>query len=134
MTDRLCVITRGVRSPLRMWPMTLDRRSRTQQTLDFEYDEGHQEQSITAMAGIPLLVQAFRSLGLPASVKRNVLIKQRDRGYDEATYIESFLILNAAGGECLDDFAHLRKDAVRETDRARVAKPGSSAQFSVPVP
>ena len=25
--------------------------------------------------------------------------------------MESFVILNAAGGECLDDFAHLRSDA-----------------------
>src|SRR5579862_4847733 len=88
--------------------------SPTQQALGFSYDEGHAEQGITAMAGIPLLVQAFRSLGLPASVKRNVSVKQRERGYDEATYVESFVILNAAGGECLDDFAHLRKDAVGE--------------------
>ena len=40
--------------------------SATQQGLGFEYDEGHTDQSITALAGIPLLVQAFRSLGLPA--------------------------------------------------------------------
>jgi len=84
--------------------------SPTQQALGFSYDEGHAEQGITAMAGIPLLVQAFRSLGLPASVKRNVTIKQRDRGLDEATYLESFVILNAAGGECLEDFEPLRQD------------------------
>src|ERR1700720_4894603 len=85
--------------------------SPSQQGLGFEYDEGHKEQNITALAGIPLLVQAFRSLGLPASVRRNVSVKRRERGYDEATYVESFVILNAAGGECLDDFAHLRSDA-----------------------
>ena len=97
-----------------MSPMTQKRPSPTQQGLGLEYDEGGTEQSITALAGIPLLVQAFRSLGLPASVQRNVWIKQRERGYDEATYVESFVILNAAGGECLDDFAHLRKDAIGE--------------------
>jgi len=37
-------------------------------------------------------------------------VKERERGYDEATFVESFVILNAAGGECLDDFAHLRSD------------------------
>src|SRR5689334_1341225 len=94
--------------------MAFKRTSPTQQGLGFEYEEGHQEQRITALAGIPLLVQAFRSLGLPASVKRHVRVKQRERGYDEATYVESFVILNAAGGECLDDFAHLRQDGVRE--------------------
>jgi hypothetical protein len=97
-----------------MSAMDSDRFSPTQQALGFDYDEGHKEQSLTALVGIPLLVQAFRSLGLPASVKRNVSVKQRERGYDEATFVESFVILNAAGGECLDDFAYLRKDAVRE--------------------
>lgn len=56
------------------------------------------------------MVQTCRGLGVPASVSRNVKIKQRQRGFDEATLIESFVILNAAGGECLDDFDYLRED------------------------
>jgi hypothetical protein len=39
-------------------------------------------------------------------------IKQRDRGYDEATFVESFVILNGVGGDCLDDFDQLRQDQV----------------------
>jgi hypothetical protein len=66
---------------------------------------------LTAWGGIPLAVQAFRSLGAPASVARHMHLKQRERGYDEATMVESFVVLNALGGECLDDFAHLREDA-----------------------
>jgi hypothetical protein len=97
--------------------------------LGFEYDEGHKDQSITALAGIPLLVQAFRSLGLPGSVKRNVSVKQRERGYDEATYVESFVILNAAGGECLDDFARLRKDAVGELVGHEMPSPEAARHF-----
>src|SRR5712692_7924921 len=57
-------------------------------------------EAVTAMGGVPLVVQAFRSLGLPGSVKQHVHIKQRQRGYDEATLVESFVILNAVGGEC----------------------------------
>jgi hypothetical protein len=75
--------------------------SPTELPLGFDYDEGHVDQGLTALAGIPVLVQAFRSLALPASVQRNVSIKQRQRGFDEATYVESFVILNAAGGDCL---------------------------------
>jgi len=52
-------------------------------------------------------------------------------GYDEATFVESFVILNAAGGECLDDFERLRADpGLGETDRARSAFSGSSAEGS----
>ena len=81
------------------------------------------------MAGIPLLVQAFRSLDLPASVRRHMSIKQRERGYDEATYVESFVILNAAGGECLDDFAHLRKDAIVELVGHEFPSPEAARNF-----
>jgi hypothetical protein len=38
-------------------------------------------------------------------------VKQRERGYDEASMVESFVVLNALGGECVDDFQHLREDA-----------------------
>ncbi len=89
----------------------LDKPSPTESRLRFEIDPEPASETLTALGGIPLLVQAFRSLGLAASVERQVRIKQRQRGYDEATMVESFVILNAAGGECLDDFARLREDA-----------------------
>ena len=59
------------------------------------------------------MVQAFRSLGLPHSVREQVRVKERERGYDEATFVESFVILHAAGGECPEDFKRLREDAGR---------------------
>jgi len=68
-------------------------------------------ETLTALGGMPLVVQTFRSLGLPARVGEHVRIKERERGYDEATMVESFVILNAAGGECFDDFQRLREDA-----------------------
>ena len=58
-----------------------------------------------------MLVRAFRSLGLPQSVKRHVQVKERQRGYEEATFVESFVILNAVGGDCLEDLERLRVDA-----------------------
>ena len=106
-----------------------ERQSRRQQPLGFDYEEGHGEQGLTALAGIPVLLQAFRSLDLPRSVARNVSIKQRQRGLDEASYVESFVILNAAGGECLDDFAHLRQDGVRELIGHDLLSPEAARKF-----
>ena len=85
--------------------------SPTESPLLFEIDDEPLEETLTALGGVPLVVQAFRSLGVPASVREHVQIKKRDRGYDEATMVESFVVLNAVGGECLDDFHHLRGDA-----------------------
>ena len=76
----------------------------------FEIDEEPSEECLTALGGVPLFVRTARSLDVPGSVKRHLALKQRDRGFDEATYIESFLVLNAAGGDCLEDFDCLRED------------------------
>lgn len=88
------------------------KRSPAEGELPFEYDFEHPaEEVLTAYAGIPLLVRAMRSFDVPGSVKRNLHLKQRQRGFDEATYVESFLVLNALGGDCLEDFDRLREDA-----------------------
>src|SRR5260370_42420727 len=77
----------------------------------FEIDPEPLEEWLTALGGIPLLGRAARSLDVPGSVDRQLRVKQRERGFDEATYVESFLVLNAAGGDCLEDFDALREDA-----------------------
>lgn len=65
---------------------------------------------LTALAGLPLVARTFRALKLPESIGRNLAIKKRDRGLREAQMIESFVLLNAAGGDCLDDFQRLSAD------------------------
>ena len=84
--------------------------SPTESPLRFDVDPVPLEETLTALGGLPLVVQAFRSLGLPQSVKEHVRVKERERGYDEATFVESFVLLNAAGGDCVDDFQRLRED------------------------
>ena len=112
-----------------MGRMSLEHLSPTQHRLGFDYDEGHADQRLTALAGIPLLLQAFRSLDLPRSVERNISIKQRQRGLDEASYVESFLILNAAGGVCLDDFRPLRQDGLKDLIGHDLPSPEAARKF-----
>lgn len=89
----------------------LEKASPTESPLLIEIDPEPAQETLTALGGVALLVQAFRSLGLGASVRQHLHVKQRQRGYDEASVVESFVILNAVGGECLDDFERLREDA-----------------------
>jgi len=77
----------------------------------FEIDPEPLSEHVTALGGIPLFVRAVRSLDVAGSVGRHLGLKQRERGFDEATYVESFLVLNAVGGDCLEDFDQLREDA-----------------------
>lgn len=87
------------------------KRSPAEGELPFEYDWEPAAEVLTAYAGIPLFVRAVRSFDVPGSVKRHLHLKQRQRGFDEATYVESFLVLNALGGDCMDDFDRLGEDA-----------------------
>jgi hypothetical protein len=106
------------------------KRSPAEGELPFEYDWEPAEEVLTAYAGIPLCVRAARSLGIPSSVKRYLQVKQRQRGFDEATCVESFLILNALGGECLDDFERLREDqGLTEMLGHALPSPGAARDF-----
>jgi hypothetical protein len=88
----------------------ITKASATASPLLFELDPRPLQETLTALGGIPLVVQALRSLGLPQSVAEHVRVKQRQRGYDDATFVESFVVLNAAGGEGVEDFERLRQD------------------------
>lgn len=69
------------------------------------------EERLTAWGGAALLIQAIRSLDVPGSTKRNIQVKPRQRGYSEAEYVESLIVLHALGGDGVDDLERLREDA-----------------------
>ena len=98
-----CGCDRGMRKPEKPSPTASDFR--------FASDAQPASETLTCWGGVPLRVRAFRSLGLPPSVERNVRVKQRQRGDDEATRVESFRILKAVGRECREDCERQREDA-----------------------
>ena len=82
----LSLFTPWVRNCRLVAPMRKEPKpSPTESPMLFEIDPVPLEETLTALGGIPLVVQAFRSLGLPQSVKDHVRVKERERGYDEAT-------------------------------------------------
>ena len=96
----------------------------------FELDAEPLEETVTAYGGIPVFLQAARSLAVGVRVNRHLHLKQRQRGLDEASYVESFLVLNALGGECLDDFDRLREDdGLREMLGHEVPSPEAARKF-----
>lgn len=66
--------------------------------------------AVTAHAGLPLVLEAFRALGLPQAIHEHLHFKQRVRGYSEVTFVETLVALLAAGGECVDDVRVLHAD------------------------
>ncbi len=76
----------------------------------FEIDEQPLGECLTALGGVPLLVRTLHSLDVPGNVRRQIAITKRQRGFDEATCVESCVVLQAAGGDCPGGFEALRED------------------------
>ncbi len=55
-------------------------------------------------------MRTLRSLDVPGNVRCQVAIKKRQRGFDEATCVESCVVLPAAGGDGPGGFEALRED------------------------
>ena len=65
---------------------------------------------LTSRAGLPLVLETMRALGLPRVIREQVRVRERQSGYTEVAKIEALVLLLAAGGDCLDDIAVLQGD------------------------
>jgi hypothetical protein len=65
------------------------------------------EESTTPYAGVSLLIELMRRCGVDAVSNRVLATK---KGLSAGQMVEGFAVLGALGGECLEDFAILRRD------------------------
>lgn len=66
--------------------------------------------AVTPSAGAALLIDAMRRAGMPAAAERHLPAKRSPRGLSQGQLVESFVLLSALGGDCVDDLDHLRRD------------------------
>ncbi len=81
-----------------------------QGVLPYVVETTHRSDAITAHAGLPLVVETMRGLGLEAAIRQHVRVRERQRGFSEARKIEALVMLMASGGDCIDDIEVLRAD------------------------
>jgi hypothetical protein len=70
------------------------------------------EEPASPHAGALVISRALRSLKVPELTVANLQLKRRQRGYQEAQFIETVLLLQAVGGDCPEDLALLNQDAM----------------------
>lgn len=70
------------------------------------------EEPASPHAGALVISRALRSLKVPELTAANLQLKRRQRGYEEAQFIETVLLLQAVGGDCPEDLALLNQDAM----------------------
>mgnify|MGYP001792025984 CR=1 FL=1 len=72
--------------------------------------EGGLVEEVTAHGGIGLLVETGRRGGVMELADRVLPAKANPKGLGQGQTVESFVLLSALGGECLEDFERLRED------------------------
>jgi len=77
--------------------------------LDIDLAGGLTDQ-VTPHAGSALLIEMMRRSGVIAAAERHLPAKQSPKGVRQGELVEAFILLSALGGECVDDFDHLRRD------------------------
>jgi len=66
--------------------------------------------TLTAHAGLPLVLETMRALGASDVLSRTLTIRRRNSGATDTSKIEALVLLMAAGGDCVDDIDVLRAD------------------------
>jgi hypothetical protein len=77
--------------------------------LDIDLRGGLTEE-VTPHAGVALLLELGRRSGVMAAAERYLPAKRSAKGLGQGQLVESFVVLSALGGECIDDFEGLRRD------------------------
>jgi hypothetical protein len=78
--------------------------------LPFEIDDTIDPPLVTGRAGVPLVIELFRQLGVAQMIDAEVAVKQRQRGLPPAHLVESLIALWTSGGDRCQDLTTLRAD------------------------
>ena len=80
----------------------------SQGVLPFKYEEEKRERGLTGLAGLPVYLDLAAVMGLGASIDKHVQVKQR--GWTDKQILLALILLNLAGGDCVDDLQKLAGD------------------------
>ena len=72
---------------------------------------GGLRETSTPWAGASLLVDLFRRLGMGEAADKVLAAKGSSKGLKHGQMVESFVLLSALGGDCIEDMKRLRDDA-----------------------
>jgi len=71
---------------------------------------GGLKEASTPWAGASLFVELFRRSGIDTVANKVLPAKGSAKGLKQGQTVESFVLLGALGGECVEDMQHLRDD------------------------
>jgi hypothetical protein len=82
----------------------------TQGVLPFKYEQEKTHSGMTALAGLPVYLDLAEVIGLSKSIQKHLKIRDNSQGWTDSQMVLSLVLLNLAGGDCVDDLK------IREAD------------------
>jgi len=81
-----------------------------QGVLPFKYEEEKTGNWMTALAGLPIYLDLAKVIGLSKSVQKHLKIRKDSQGWSDVQVVISLVLLNLAGGDCVDDLKIVEAD------------------------
>src|SRR3990170_2242368 len=82
-----------------------------QGVLPFRYESEPTASGMTALAGLPAYLEMAVIAGLTDSIQRHLgVCAFKEQGWTDTQIVMSLILLNIAGGDCVDDLRILEKD------------------------
>lgn len=78
--------------------------------LPFRFEPAPRPMDLTAHAGLPLVAETLLALGVDALVRDGLRLRTRQRGYAEFDKLQAIVLIQAAGGDCVEDVRVLARD------------------------
>ena len=79
-----------------------------QGVLGFKYEEERHDTGMTGLAGLPMYLDLLHAMGLSELIGRHLQVKQR--GWTDSQMVLSLMLMNIAGGDCVEDLRTVEKD------------------------
>lgn len=80
----------------------------TQGVLPFKYEEEKKETGMTGLAGLPIYLDLASTMELAKSIEKHLHIKKK--GWTDAQTTMTIMLMNLAGGDCVEDLRKLESD------------------------
>jgi hypothetical protein len=81
-----------------------------QGVLPFQYEVEKKSGGMTALAGLPLYLEFAHLMDLGRMISKHIRAREGEQGWTDAQIIMALILLNLAGGDCVDDLRILEGD------------------------
>lgn len=82
----------------------------SQRVLPFQMESERLESGLTGLAGLPVYLELAQVAGFRESVSRHVRVREGGQGFTDAQMVTALVLLNLAGGDCVEDLRQLVAD------------------------